>query len=163
MVPQVLQLNEMQPCWEKKGSPIALDTLPSKYTHTNRAPFSSCPHTVPAPTPLMFIHQPLRGQMQRPFKTKSDLFINDGGRSGRRDGRLPSASAAAMFGGSLPCADHRGDFHRGWRGVETVEGRWKGAGAGGEATGTARWKNFRRQVGMKRRRETQRMRPRFHC
>lgn len=85
-MPQVLQLNEMQPCWGKKGSPIALDTLPSKYAHTDRAPFSSCSHTVPAPTRLMFIHQPLTGQMQGPFKTKSDLFINDGGRAGRRDG-----------------------------------------------------------------------------
>lgn len=167
-MPQVLQLNEMQPCCGKKGSPIALDTLPSKYAHTNRAPFSSCPHTVPAPTRLMFIHQPLTGQMQRPFKTKSDLFINDGGRAGRRDGRLPSTFTAAVFGGSLPRADHRGYFHwgRGWGRRLSWDSRRVGLGGGRlvwRPQGTARWKNFRRQVGMKRRRETQRMRPCFHC
>lgn len=151
MVPQVLQLNEMQPCCGKKGSPIALDTLPSKYAHTNRAPFSSCSHTLPAPTGLMFIHQPLTGQMQRPFKTKSDLFINDGGRTGRPDGQLSSTFTAAMFGGSSPRADHRGDFHRGKGGWGrncrgTVEGRacggrlvWRPQGQRGGKTSGGKW------------------------
>lgn len=38
--------------------------------------FSSYPHTIPAPTQLMFIHQPLGKQTQKPVKTKSHLVIN---------------------------------------------------------------------------------------
>lgn len=113
MVPQVLQLNEMQPCWEER-LPHCPRYPPN--THTLGL-FSSYPHTVPAPTLLMFIHQPLKGQMQRPVKTKSDLFINDTRPSPLRL-REPSLMASWQ-----PClkkftllwtdADHRCDFHRG--------------------------------------------------
>lgn len=97
MVPQVLQLNEMQPCWEERLPHCPRYPLPI-HTHTHihtykPGLFSSYPHAVPAPTPLMFIHQPLKGQMQRPVKTKSDLFINDTGPSSlRSSGQSPVAS-----------------------------------------------------------------------
>lgn len=55
-----------------------LPSIPSFQIHThNLGLFSSYPHAVPAPTVLMFIHQPLPGQTQRLVKTKSDLFFND--------------------------------------------------------------------------------------
>lgn len=45
MVPQVLQLNEMQPCWEER-LPHCPRYPPSKYIHTNRASSH--------PTPMQF-------------------------------------------------------------------------------------------------------------
>lgn len=83
MVPQVLQLNEMQPCWEERlphcpRYPPIIHTRTYVHTPTHKPELFSCyPHAVPAPTLLMFIHQPLKGQMQRPVKTKSGLFLND--------------------------------------------------------------------------------------
>lgn len=83
MVPQVLQLNEMQPCWEERlphcpRYPPIIHTRTYVHTPTHKPQLFSCyPHAVPAPTLLMFIHQPLKGQMQRPVKTKSGLLLND--------------------------------------------------------------------------------------
>lgn len=158
MVPQVLQLNEMQPCWEERLPHCPRYPLPI-HTHTHihtykPGLFSSYPHAVPAPTPLMFIHQPLKGQMQRPVKTKSDLFINDTGPSSlRSSGQSPVASWQPFWRSLdrycpqtwLPEEGVGGGDCTGTAGEQESRG-----GGDRGATEKVRRKNFRRQGGMKR-------------
>lgn len=75
MVPQVLQLNEMQPCWEERFPHCPRYPPIHTHAHTHTEIWPLLIHAVPAPTLLMFIHQPLKGQMQKPVKTKTDLFF----------------------------------------------------------------------------------------
>ncbi len=170
-MPQVRQLNEMQPCWEERlphcpRYPLIRTHIPTHtctHTHTHTLGlFLSYPHAVPAPTMLMFIHQPLKGQMQRPVKTKSDLFINDIGPSPLRL-REPSLVASRQprskkFTQLWTYADNRCDFHQEKHKLHRNGSRRRGDR---EATEKVRWKNFRRQGGMKRRRDRQRTRPHF--
>lgn len=157
MVPQVLQLNEMQPCWEER-LPHCPRYPPN--THTLKPGlFSSYPHAVPAPTLLMFIHQPLTGQTQRPVKTKSDLFIYDA-----RSSPLYVKGALRHPGSHVWCLPSFGQALTTHVTPTTKNTNCTGtAGRDPEATEKVRWKNLRRQRGMKRGRDRQRMRPHFHC